>query len=161
MGLITRLAGGPLSWLTGVPLWAWALAGLGLYAGIQRAEVLHYKAQLADVQTKAAAALAVEVEKGKKRATELEGVINEQRTQIQADAARAAELDALLRRVRLNAAELSKRAAQAAAAGRSAPAEALGRAYDACVAEYAALGRDYQGSYRAGLGCERAYDTQR
>lgn len=157
MGLGVRL----LSVLGRVSPWAWVLVALVGYAAVQRLQVLHYKGQLADVQTKAAAALAAEVEKGKKRATELEGVINEQRTQIQADAARAAELDALRRRLRLNAAELSQRAAQAAAAGRSAPAEALGRAYDACVAEYAALGRDYQSSYRAGLGCERTYDTQR
>ena len=170
MGLIfgsflTRLLG----LAKGVPAWAWLLAVVLGWGGLQRCSAIEAKATFAKAKAQAAAEQSAQRERDvaetQRRTKTVMEAADAATIQSTADRAAAGDARAALERVRreLAADQAKRRAADAAAspgsapaiAADSVPAELLSRCGER-VLELAAYADDAR---RAGRACERAYDA--
>lgn len=120
-----------LGLLTGIPLWTWALAGLGIWGGFGHMKAADLREQLtqerAAVQIEAARAKAVNEGETKRMRIEAEGNANALKAQIEVVRLRAAADAGVVARLQLALEALRSGRAVPGAAAPAGPGEAIER----------------------------------
>lgn len=155
-----------LGLLTGIPIWAWALAGLGIWGGYGHYQASTLREQLtaerAAVQVEAARATALNEGETKRMKIEAEGNANALKAEIEVNRLRAAAESGNAERLRLAVKALRGGGTVPGAAAPATPGQAverLGTVADECPARLRALVAVARDGLARARACERHSDS--